>query len=166
MELGLQKEQFSIAFVRAIAAAAGFAVQETSVDDDSVDLTIAQTGGGGTIVSPRLDVQLKCTEQSLLRADGIHFQLSRKNYDDLRNPSVMVPRILVVAMVPIDVDKWTRDVAEKRLELFRYAWWSWLGMEPDRPGVEYPTIVVPRANRLSVQSLREMMERIGRRENP
>ncbi len=55
-----QKEQFSRAYVQAVAACAGFAWSVPSVDDDSIDMTLSQTGGRGTIRSPRLDVQIKC----------------------------------------------------------------------------------------------------------
>ena len=54
MDLDMQKEQFSRAYVQAVAACAGFAFSIPSVDDDSVDMSIHQTGGGGTIRSPRL----------------------------------------------------------------------------------------------------------------
>jgi hypothetical protein len=44
MELDQQKEQFSRAFVQAIAVVAGFAWSVPSVDDDSLDVSL-QTGG-------------------------------------------------------------------------------------------------------------------------
>ncbi|MEZ2225342.1 MAG: hypothetical protein ACBR50_03540 [Microcoleus sp.] len=52
MELNQQKELFSKAYVRAVAAVAGFSVNQLEVDDDSIDLHIVGRGGGGTIFSP------------------------------------------------------------------------------------------------------------------
>ena len=46
MEKNIQKEQFSIAYVRALAAVAGVKVWHTDVDDESVDMTLERTGGG------------------------------------------------------------------------------------------------------------------------
>ena len=66
MDLAQQKQEFSKAYVKAIAAAAGYATQEPTVDDDSVDLGVVARGGGGTVRSPRLDLQLKCTARHLL----------------------------------------------------------------------------------------------------
>jgi len=54
MHISQQQEQFSRAYVHAIASVAGFTIYTPQVDDDSVDLGIAQTGGRGTIRSPRL----------------------------------------------------------------------------------------------------------------
>ncbi|MCL6543278.1 MAG: DUF4365 domain-containing protein [Roseiflexus sp.] len=45
MNLSRQKEQFSIAWVRAVVSVAGYAVYHPEVDDDSVDLGIAVRGG-------------------------------------------------------------------------------------------------------------------------
>ena len=59
LDLSAQKEQFSHAYVRAVAAVAGFAVAKPEVDDDSVDLSIKSKLHS---VRPQVDVQLKCSE--------------------------------------------------------------------------------------------------------
>jgi len=59
-----QKQQFSFAYVHAIASRAGFACERPGVDDDSVDLTIAARGWvhqQAILRSPRLELQLKAT---------------------------------------------------------------------------------------------------------
>ena len=47
MTLDDQKEQFSFAYVRAVASAAQISVSEPAVDDDSIDLIFHRRGGGG-----------------------------------------------------------------------------------------------------------------------
>jgi hypothetical protein len=47
MDLNTQKEQFSNAFIVAVAAAAGFTTGQWDVDDDSIDWQIAAAGGRG-----------------------------------------------------------------------------------------------------------------------
>lgn len=84
MELSNQKEQFSAAYVRAIASAAGYAVSRPEVDDDSVDRTLSARGGNGSLRSPKLDIQLKCTARRYSGHPLLRFPLRRKNYDDLR----------------------------------------------------------------------------------
>ena len=82
-----QKQQFSIAYIQAVAARAGYACQANLVDDDSVDVTLAASGWvHNTVVlrSPRLEVQLKATAQNILRPDHLAFPLPLKNYNDLR----------------------------------------------------------------------------------
>ncbi len=56
MQLDMQKEQFSRAYVQAVAACSGFACSTPSVDDDSVDMSLYMRGGGGTIRSPRVEL--------------------------------------------------------------------------------------------------------------
>jgi hypothetical protein len=118
-----QQEQFSLAYVRAVVAAAGFAAYRPEVDDDSVDLVVASRCSGGTFRSPRLEMQLKCTSQEVLRGGEVRFPLKRKNYDDLRAMELLVPRILVVVLVPEQPADWIGQ-DEARLELRRCGYWS------------------------------------------
>jgi hypothetical protein len=106
MDLNEQKEKFSKAWVRAVAAVAGYAVFESDTDDDSIDLTIAVRGGGGTIRSPKLDVQIKCSGVVEASGDGWRVPLKLKNYDDLRDTNVDVPRVLVFVSIPTDPNWW------------------------------------------------------------
>jgi hypothetical protein len=98
-----QKEQYGRSYVHAVAAVAGFAWSVPSVDDDSVDMTLHQRGGGGTIRSPQLDLQLKCKSAPTPTEAEFSHSLKLKNYDDLREEGVLVPRILVVVLVPDDL---------------------------------------------------------------
>lgn len=89
MDLNEQKQQFSFAFLRAVSAVAGLAISRSDTDDDSIDATLAVRGGAGTIKSPKLDLQLKCTAMSPPAGDAFNFVLKRKNYDDLIATDVM-----------------------------------------------------------------------------
>jgi mevalonate kinase len=62
-----QKEQFSIAYVRALAAVTGVKVTKEEVDDDSVDVTLSVSAGA----SSKMDVQLKCS--GVLKKTGNRF---------------------------------------------------------------------------------------------
>ena len=95
MNLEMQKEQFSRAYVQAIAATAGFAWSTMSVDDDSIDLTLHQRRGRGLISSPRIDLQLKCTAAETPIAEHFSFKLKMKNYDDLRVEEGLLARLLL-----------------------------------------------------------------------
>ena len=44
MDKKKQMEQFNIAYIRSLAAHAGFKVSSCEVDDDSIDITIEGTG--------------------------------------------------------------------------------------------------------------------------
>jgi hypothetical protein len=165
MDLNQQKEQFSHAYVKAVAAVAGFAWYKPSVDDDSIDLGLAQTGGAGTVRSPRLEMQLKCHAQSTPTSDHFSFALSLKNYDDLRDPNVMINRILVVVLVPDDLDEYLAQT-EKQLSLRRCGYWVSLRGLPASENQTRKSVQIPRTQRFTVKSLQEIMQRISEGDLP
>ena len=166
MDLSQQKEQFSIAYIRAVVSVAGYAVYRPEVDDDSVDLGVSLRGGKGTIRSPRLEIQLKCTADEIWQNDPMSFSLKKKNYDDLRGDDVLVPRILVVVCVPPDSRQWIEQ-DEERLLMRRCAYFLSLRTLPERPDVGTSvTVMIPRQQQLTVMALREVMAMIGRGMRP
>jgi hypothetical protein len=77
-------ELFSKAYVTSIAANSGINIGEARVDDDSVDITFSTRPPKGRA---KLDIQLKSTSQipdTRNRTGDFPFELSLKNYDDLR----------------------------------------------------------------------------------
>jgi hypothetical protein len=160
MDLNARKEQFSGAYVRAVAAVAGFGAHVPTPDDDSVDFVIAARGGGGTVRSPRLELQLKCTSQQVLTPGCVRFPLKKKNYDDLRAVDVLVPRILVVVCVPDDDLQWIAH-SEQELALRHCGYWVSLRGQPDNGNVASVTVEFPRANQFTPTSLVALMAHVG-----
>lgn len=160
-----QKQQLSVAYVHAVAACAGYACQSTIVDDDSVDVTIAAKGhvhSRSVLRSPRLEVQLKATSQNILGDDKVTFPLPVKNYDELRCET-MIPRLLVVFLLPEDNTTWLEQSEEQMISRKCAYWVSLLG-KPDTNNTTSDTVHLPRANCLTVSTLRQMMETVSRRE--
>lgn len=160
MELGQQKEQFSTAYVHAVASVAGYSVYPPSVDDDSVDRVIAESGGKGTIRSPRLEVQLKCTSNNIGDEEHISYPLKIKNYEDLRPTNLLVSRVLVVIFIPEDVEYWLEQ-SEDRLSMKRCGYWLSLRGAEDTENNTSVTVELPRYQKFTVESLRAIMARIG-----
>jgi hypothetical protein len=160
MTLDDQKEQFSFAYVRAVSAAAGIAVSEPTIDDDSIDLLFQQRGGGGTFRSPRIDAQVKCSAVLDLADDHIAFPLKLKNYDELRHDDVLVPRILIVVRVPDNLPEWIAH-SEDNLALRRCGYWMSLKGKPQSVNETSVTVHVPRANLFTVDGLISLMQRVG-----
>jgi hypothetical protein len=158
-----QKEQFSLAYTHAVASTAGFGLGSFAVDDDSVDVLIAARGKIGQVRSPRLDLQLKCTQNLEQATDGENwkFQLSRKNYDDLRPTDLQVPRLLVVLRVPPNSDDWISHSPEQMV-LRHCAFWRCLYGEPELAASQQSVVVtLPRQNVFDVVGLKGIVERIG-----
>ncbi len=155
-----QKEQFSRAYVQAVAACAGFAWSVPSVDDDSIDMTLAQTGGRGTFRSPKLDLQIKCQAAATPSDSRFSFSLKLKTYDDLREPTVFVPRILVVVLVPTDPTSWLMH-SEVELALRHCGYWSSLRGLPQSANEASQTVTMKRDRIFNITALRAMMRRVG-----
>ncbi len=156
-----QMEQFSRAYVHAVASAAGFNVFPPSeIDNDSVDLTIGDKGPRGTVRSPRIDLQLKSERAEPPTGDPISYGLKTKNYEELRQTDYMVPRVLVLLFVPEAVASWVAH-SEQELALRRCAWWVSLRGAPATKNTTNVTIQIARANTFSVEALRTMLERVG-----
>lgn len=159
MDLNAQKEQFSRAYVQAVAAVAGFAWSQPSVDDDSIDLTLSDRGGGGTIKSPKLDLQLKCHAQTTPTEPTFSYPVKIKNYDDLRDDSIMVPRILVVVLVPDRVADWLNH-AETELALRRCGYWVSLRSQPPTTNTATVSVSMERAKLFNADGLLQIMQRV------
>jgi hypothetical protein len=160
MDLNQQKEQFSAAYLRAVAAAAGYTLYRPEVDDDSIDWGLAARGAGGTPRRPRLELQLKCSARTLPKEETIGFTIKLKNYEDLRAENVMVPRILVVVLVPEAVRQWLRH-SEEELALRHCGYWMSLrGMAPTS-NKRNVTVHLPRTQCLTPEVLKQIMQRIN-----
>jgi hypothetical protein len=160
------KEELSYAYVHAIASRAELACEVVRRDRDSIDLYIRARGRlhpESTLMSPQLGVQLKASVIDPLPEGAFDFRLTRKNYDDLRQRS-MVPRILVVFAMPNDPARWLA-MSEDELVLRRCAYWcSLLGL-PDSPNEKYQEVRLDRTNVFTGEALRGLMLRASREED-
>ena len=165
MDLGRQKEQFSLAYVHAVTSVAGFALYTPTVDDDSVDLGIAARGSYGSRRSPRLELQLKCTAKAVWRNEHLAFSLKRKNYVDLRGDDLMVPRLLVVVVVPEKIEDWLYQ-SDTELTLRKCGYWLSLRRASPADDVSTITVHVPEAQKFTVEAVSELMRAIGKGSPP
>ena len=161
MDLNQRKEKFGEAYLRAVATVAGFTLYRPEVDDDSMDWGIAARGTEVLRRRPRVELQLKCTSADVLRSDGVHFPLGLRNYEQLREMNLLVPRVLLVVRVPTRLGEWLAQSAQE-LALRHCAWWVSLRGRGPSPNTETVTVVLPRPQVLSPGALHTMMERIDR----
>ena len=99
---------------------------------------------------------MKATSTAVVKEDGLHFPLKRKNYDDLRVHRA-VPLILVIVELPATDSRWI-DFHKKRVTLRRRAWWASLRGQDAITGSQ-KTIIVPRSQVLNVNVLIDLMVR-------
>ena len=148
MHISHQKERFSIAYVRALAAQAACYCDEPEVDDDSVDLR----------VYAKLDCGVE-TNRPDFREDGLHFDLPVKNYNDLRANS-LYPRYLVVVCLPEKMEQWLIQT-EEELCLRKCGYWLSLEGYSDVSNKKSVQVVVPRSQIFSVEFLKKTLKAVA-----
>jgi hypothetical protein len=154
-----QKEQFSIAYVRAVAATARVNVSRPEVDDDSVDIRFSIKSIEGAEVPPMLEAQLKCSSAHDPGGESIRYPLKLKNYNDLRGKH-FIPRVLIVVITPAAITDWlVQD--EQQMVLRKCAYWVSLEGMPERDNASKVTIHVPRAQRFSTNDLQKLLGQGG-----
>lgn len=159
-----QKEQFNYAYICALAAQAGLNRVDAAVDDDSIDVSFKSKGyHGRPIRSPQIEFQLKCSSQNLANGEVIKFQLSRKNYDDLRGSDFAAPRYLAVLLVPNEVEAWVAHNNE-HIALFNNCYWLSLRDAEATDNETHITVDIPLTQRLTSLTLRDMMDRASQGE--
>ena len=151
-----QQECFGDAFLMAVAGVAGCAVSPRRPDDDSIDWTLSCRLN----LRPKLDVQMKTYTGDSGEGETIRYSLKRKNYDDLILDDLFAPRILVLVIVPHNVEDWL-SLSDGQLVLKKCAYWVSLRGLPATDNETAVTVSVPRANLLTPEVLCGMMQRIN-----
>lgn len=163
LQPNLCKEQISIAYAHAVATAARCKLQDVDIDDHGVDAVLMQTPPDELLGNVKIDVQLKCTSGDVLKDQHLAFQLPKFNYDKLRGEYRLDPAILIVMLVPSDLEDWvTQD--EDALTVVRCAYWMSLRGMPSIGDQDSKVVHLPRGNIFNVESLLAMMERASKRE--
>jgi hypothetical protein len=99
------KERLSLAYLTAVAAAAGCQVTTQDHDKESVDAIVRPISG----VKCQINVQLKATsDKSVFDGHDIKFALPIKNYDDLRDLNDIIPHYLVLLYLPGTKTEWLK----------------------------------------------------------
>lgn len=157
-------EELSLAYVSAVVAVAGFALEPTKRDKDSVDFRVCARGQatGTTLKSPEIGVQLKSWKVAPPTEPTFSYALKQKNYDDLRGKH-MVPRILVVFTMPEDAAEWLLH-DEQRLVLQRCAYWKSLTGLPDNANTKTTTVRMERANVFDPAAVTALLAKAAREE--
>ena len=147
------QERLSFAYVRAVAACAGYATSQPEPDMDGVDLRVSARGP----MHPSIDIQLKATTDLNRRSDGgLSYALPVRNYHLLREPT-QTPRLLVLLDLPDDQAEWL-TITHEQLALRRCAYWVDLMDHPGTSNTASVTVDVPRSNLLDVKGLADRMD--------
>lgn len=146
------QEALSTAFLCAVAARAHYATSEKDFDRDGVDLTVE----AGAAFRPKIDFQIKATQRLNQIDDEYAFACPVKNYNKLRIQT-QTPRLLLVFRMPENEGEWLQINDDETLIRHCGYWLSLKGF-PETDRSETVTVRIPASNRLTVESLMELME--------
>jgi uncharacterized protein DUF4365 len=159
-----KKQEIRYIYLHTLVTRLGYSLERTNIDMDSVDATICARakviGSKGIVSSPKIDVQLKATEYEC-SGDSIAFHISKKNYDDLRQ-STMVPKILIVLFLPVERDWFDFDL--DKISVYGKGYWMSLkGMSAceNRSSV---TIYLSQVQRVMDETIQQLMIAAANRE--
>ncbi len=146
-------------FVHALAAAAGLQLSKPYPDVDGVDWMIGRPGGRG-FKSPWIEVQVK--SWSVPQGSREHWryrELTEQQFNKLAG-EFQLHRYLFLVVVPDVADNYT-EAGCQALRLHHAAYWASFRSSPpvDNPSSRKKKPVrIPKANLLTVTSLRGLME--------
>jgi hypothetical protein len=164
LPLNEKKQQFSLAFVHLVVAAAGCSVKEHKTDYDGVDITIVSSAEYERFYCPQFELQLKCTSQAdIVKDEDVVWSMKAGPFRRLTNKKRYCPAYLGVLVVPVDPAAWlvqdeTRLITDSRLYWERAAN---LGEISDEAAAK--TVHLPRSNLFDVAQLLSIMKTIGDR---
>lgn len=166
----IKMEDMSVAYLTALCAANGYNIYTSSHDNEGVDRTISCKGYPAEeckIKSAKIDVQLKSSSSpEIIKRnddDSLSYRLEVKNYESLRDVHRATPLILVVLYMHDDEDLWIENNIDF-LKITRCAYWiSLRGSEPTKKK-ERIKITIPAENRLTKESLKELMIKVAKGE--
>ena len=147
--------------MKAVATVAGCSLSQPDVDDDSIDFTIRGKGFSGLISRPQMDVQLKCLmSDAPISVTGISYPLKIKNYNDLRITDISTPRLLIVVVVPTDIDTWLHQ-SDDQTSIKYCGYWTSIRGKSRVTNTTSVSVHLPQANRLTPDGLRTLMQTIA-----
>lgn len=164
----IRKELFSYAYIEAISTAVGYEcnIKKVIMDNAGIDISVETPGELNKCLSPKFDAQVKCTSKDCIKDGWVVFNgLQASNYRRLIHPKPYCEQLLIVVIVPKEVDEWIEisDYGSIETLMRTSAFWTSLKDEPDTTNNTI-TVKLPISNRLTPSSLRELMGKISRQE--
>ena len=144
------------AYVFALASAAGLLASRPILDLDGVDWSIAHPGPLGTLRSPKIEAQVKTWSKPVGDDDSWAYRLKRGHFNALAGSGFVVPRYLLLVIVPDAVSGFAVCDADC-MKLHHAAYWVSLATQepvPDESGAPASVAVqVPRKNLVTPEAL-------------
>lgn len=157
-----RQEQFSLAFVQLVVAAAGCSIKTHATDYDGVDITIASSAEYDVYYGPQFELQVKCTTQDqYLKDDHLVWPMKARPFSKLINPKRFIPAYLGVLLVPGDASLWLEQDDQQLLTRSRLYFERASQLGELSISQSSRTVHLPRSNLFTVAALEGIMAAIG-----
>ncbi|HLL69148.1 MAG TPA: DUF4365 domain-containing protein [Micromonosporaceae bacterium] len=152
---------FGESFVRVLVSAAGLIAGKQDADHTGVDFSIDFPGVRGTARFPKIEAQVKSWSKPAGSAHAWHYPMKTEHYNNIAGADFSVPRFLFLVVVPSD-ERAYAEADETYLRLSHCGYWASLADKPlIDPNVQGSiTVYVPKGNKLTVPSLRKLLDPI------
>lgn len=160
-----RQEALSLAYVHAVAAMCGLTHSSRS-KDYGIDVTLHEVQEGKQRYfesGMSLDIQMKSTASVTETRTTIDFDMPVRGYDLLRLETDQA-RILAVLVLSSDEMQWLRQTRTK-LEIRKCVYWISLRGRLAVSNRSSIRISIPKSRLFTVDALREIMDRIRRKED-
>jgi len=160
LPLSAQMEEFSYAYIHAVASSVGYELDESHTDYQSIDVSVksAKLLENVSVPDPQIRFQLKSTTQNLINGNSISYPLEIKNYNDLR-AKTKTPRVLLLVILPDDPDEWI--IHDDFTHLKTCGYFRFLRDEPETTNSTSINVTIPIDNVFTKDILHDWMCRIA-----
>jgi hypothetical protein len=150
--------------LHALSAAAGCDLAPPKPDRRAVDWTVTlHSKAHQHIWEAQIDVQLKCTHQSLPDTMGdFPLTLANDQFSKLASTHITHPKLLFVMLCPIDVGRWVYNSANLTVLRHSMYWVNLYGLKPT--GKDKTVVRIPYAQRLDPLELCRILHIVGNTE--
>lgn len=127
-------------------------------EDVGIDYHLRLPTQKDRIGRPVLDIQLKSVREHKLRGKGdqIVYDCPAQNYNDLISTDDTIPRILVLVIMPTDLDTWV-SITEEELAMKLKAYYLSLRGEKESKNSDSQKVDIPKKNIFNVDTLKQII---------
>jgi hypothetical protein len=160
-------EEFSYAYVRALAAQAGIEYDPAPKGMDNVGIDAALVDPSRAFDKPpvRFSAQIKCARKSKLKhkKTGVFYELKKKYYDQLTRSIPWNAILLIVVVVPDEPGSWVVR-GDSNIIVSHDCYWFCLGGKPyssHQHEDSKESIKLDEVNLLTPESFPDLMQKIA-----
>ncbi|MGB3493620.1 MAG: DUF4365 domain-containing protein [Elainellaceae cyanobacterium] len=164
--IGLISGYLTILHLIQTAYLAGYEVliKDRFMDNSGIDLSIEVPGEIIDFLSPSINAQVKCRSVDAITGSFISCSIDQKTYNRLAHENLRVPQILIVVLVPKDINLWmNHGIKKDRILTMTKISAYWISIKGEKKTQnKSKTVRVPVEQKLTSDTLVDLMYKVAR----